>query len=62
MDELFRDLLYGSLHEAGAPGPRNTGFAKGVLDQCALVGFSLATVHQRFRQIRLKTLLELYQL
>ncbi len=41
MDDLFCDVLYDSLQEAGTPGPRNAGFAKGVRDQCALLGFSL---------------------
>ncbi len=39
VDDLFRDALYDSLHEAGTPGPRNAGFAKGVHDRCALLGW-----------------------
>ncbi len=41
VDDLFGDVMYDSLQEAGTPGPRNAGFAKGVRDQCALLGFSL---------------------
>ncbi len=39
VDDLFRDVLYDGLQEAGTPGPRNAGFAKGVRDQCAMLGF-----------------------
>ena len=38
VDDLFRDVLYDSLQDAGSPGPRNAGFVKGVRDQCALLG------------------------
>ena len=59
VDDLFRDVLYDSLQDATSPGPRNAGFAKGVRDQCALLGFSLTADQPRLLPICLETVMGL---
>ena len=39
---IYRDLMFDSLQEAVMPGPLNKGFVKGLHEQCAQLGFSLA--------------------
>ena len=43
-----------SLQDARTPGPRDAGFVKGVRDQCALLGFSLAADQPRLLPICLE--------
>ena len=63
MDDLFREYsLYGSLQDAGTPGPRNAGFVKGVRDQCALLGFSLAADQPRLLPVCLETVMGISRL
>ena len=56
MDDLLCDVSYDSLQEAGRPGLRNAGFAKGVRDHCALLGFSLVADQPRLPPICLEVI------
>ena len=40
--DLYRDLMFDSLQEAVMPGPLNKGFVKGLHEQCAQSGITLA--------------------
>ena len=60
MGDLYRDLMFDSLQEAVTHGPLNKGFVKGLTEQCAQIGFSLADLG--LLPVNLKMIMNLSQL
>ena len=58
--DLYRDLMFDSLQEAVTHGPLNKGFVKGLTEQCAQIGFSLADLG--LLPVNLKMIMNLSQL